>query len=341
MRCTLQSWRPGLITTPGESTGLGLNIDVGANTTFPKPGPGFGGAAGQAGRWNAVSATTGSANLIDIVGNDSAVTVSVTGGNGDREWDNPNTNFGIGRLLDDLQDAGTSTWTFNNLRRADYDVFVYSWAPDAPATATSRITVSGSANGPQICGGQEWTGQWIEGGQYVVERVTDVTSITIEVAPTTSGSMTSLNGIQVVPVGVDLPPTLGSTYCSPANVNSTGDSAQLRAFGFAAINANDIRFDVTHLPEEQLGLLLMARNQSLGTPIGSGRLCLAAPVVRFSADVLTWGDSGQVSFAPDLASLPHATAIQPGESWNFQFWYRDTCVGPTSNLTDANSILFR
>ena len=33
-------------------------------------------------------------------------------------------------------------------------------------------------------------------------------------------------------------------------------------------------------------------------------------------------------------------AIQPGETWNFQLWYRDNNPQTTSNFTDAISIFF-
>ncbi|MCP3916270.1 MAG: hypothetical protein GY711_12005 [bacterium] len=34
------------------------------------------------------------------------------------------------------------------------------------------------------------------------------------------------------------------------------------------------------------------------------------------------------------------TLFQPGETWNFQCWYRDNNPGPTSNFTDAVSVTF-
>ena len=42
----------------------------------------------------------------------------------------------------------------------------------------------------------------------------------------------------------------------------------------------------------------------------------------------------------DLTSMPvnPAQAVQPGEDWNFQAWYRD--VGNTSNFTDGLNVLF-
>ncbi len=44
----------------------------------------------------------------------------------------------------------------------------------------------------------------------------------------------------------------------------------------------------------------------------------------------------------DLTAVPQPTgnvAVQPGDTWNFQAWYRD--IGNTNNFTDAVSVLFQ
>ncbi|MCP4035984.1 MAG: hypothetical protein GY733_03545 [bacterium] len=35
------------------------------------------------------------------------------------------------------------------------------------------------------------------------------------------------------------------------------------------------------------------------------------------------------------------TAVQPGDTWNFQCWYRDNNPGPTSNFTDAVTVVLQ
>ena len=51
------------------------------------------------------------------------------------------------------------------------------------------------------------------------------------------------------------------------------------------------------------------------------------------------GPMGAISI--DLTSMPvnPPVAAQPGDTWNFQCWYRD--VANTNNFTDAVSILFQ
>ncbi len=44
----------------------------------------------------------------------------------------------------------------------------------------------------------------------------------------------------------------------------------------------------------------------------------------------------------DLTSVPTPTAfvaVQPGDTWNFQAWYRD--AGGTNNFTDAVAVTFQ
>ena len=49
------------------------------------------------------------------------------------------------------------------------------------------------------------------------------------------------------------------------------------------------------------------------------------------------GSIGQVVFSPDFGSLPDGIVIQPGETWNFQLWFRD---GADSNTSDGLAIDF-
>ena len=75
-------------------------------------------------------------------------------------------------------------------------------------------------------------------------------------------------------------------------------------------------------------------------PGSSGFICLGGAIGRFNQP----GNIGQgptFSIQVDLTAVPQPTgpvAVQPGETWNFQAWYRD---GGTNNFTDAVEILFQ
>ena len=70
----------------------------------------------------------------------------------------------------------------------------------------------------------------------------------------------------------------------------------------------------------------------IANPGGSqGNLCLGGNIDRFL--VLSSGSYG--SFWLNLPQW-----AMPGETWNFQAWFRDNNPGPTSNFTDGVSVLF-
>jgi len=137
---------------------------------------------------------------------------------------------------------------------------------------------------------------------------------------------------------------LGSVYCTASSPNSTGATATLRAFGAAALSANDVRLRSESLPTGSSVLFLAGRNRGLvANPGGSsGILCLASPIGRYSNLVQNAGALGVAELSLDLTSLPGPTgfiAAQAGETWNFQAWYRDANPTPTSNFTDGVSFV--
>ena len=68
------------------------------------------------------------------------------------------------------------------------------------------------------------------------------------------------------------------------------------------------------------------------------------PVGRYAGNVLSSGAAGTFSLLIDLTAVPQPTgsvAVQAGETWNFQAWFRDR-VGATavSNLTNGRAVPF-
>ena len=43
----------------------------------------------------------------------------------------------------------------------------------------------------------------------------------------------------------------------------------------------------------------------------------------------------------DFLNLPSGVVFMPGETWNFQLWFRDLNPGVTSNTTDGVTVMFR
>ena len=141
---------------------------------------------------------------------------------------------------------------------------------------------------------------------------------------------------------IELP--LGERYCSPAVPNSTGQPAEISAFGSIVAGGNPLRLVATDLPPNQFGYFLTSQTQGfVANPGGSkGNLCLGGQIARFSAQIQNSRAAGSFEIDVDTTALPTAppTAIQPGETWSFQAWYRDVDPTPTSNFTDGVGLTF-
>ncbi|MCP3916121.1 MAG: hypothetical protein GY711_11245 [bacterium] len=142
---------------------------------------------------------------------------------------------------------------------------------------------------------------------------------------------------------------IGTNYCGPAIVNSSGNSATILAFGSPIVLDNDVVLEAFGMPLNQFGYFLASSSAGfIANPGGSaGNFCLGSgPTLgRYSNDVMNSGQSGSFSMPIDTFAVPIANGppvgMQPGVSWFFQCWYRDNNPGPTSNFTDAVSVAFQ
>lgn len=131
------------------------------------------------------------------------------------------------------------------------------------------------------------------------------------------------------------------TYCS-SNINS-GSIAGASLSGTGSTNSadQDLSLNATGLPINKWSYFLMSRSQTFVPFFGNsqGNLCVGAPQYRFSGNVLSTG-AGSLSFAPDFNNLPQSQQFLPGDTWNFQLWFRDNFPGTTSNTTNGVSVTF-
>ena len=114
-------------------------------------------------------------------------------------------------------------------------------------------------------------------------------------------------------------------------------------YGSAVLAANDLELVATQLPPGSFGFFIGSRSQTfIGMPGGSqGNLCVGGTVSRFAAQVFSAGPLGRGTAAIDLTAIPlpnGAVSASPGETWNFQAWYRDANPNVTSNFTDAIAV---
>ena len=98
------------------------------------------------------------------------------------------------------------------------------------------------------------------------------------------------------------------------------------------------------MPSNQFGYFLVSANQAtVPGPGGSqGVLCLGGSLGRFNNQVQNSGLLGTFQIQVDINSLPlnPAVSVLPGETWNFQTWFRDLNPVPTSNFTHAIAVTF-
>ena len=135
---------------------------------------------------------------------------------------------------------------------------------------------------------------------------------------------------------------VGSSYCGPAVLNSSGASAEIHAWGSAAVADDALVLQATRMPAGEYGYFLVSGTQGfVGGPGGSqGNLCLGGTIGRYASQIQQSSGAGNFDIPVDLSHLPGLGAVQPGDTWNFQAWFRDQNPGSTSNFTDGVSVAF-
>lgn len=135
---------------------------------------------------------------------------------------------------------------------------------------------------------------------------------------------------------------ISSPSCS-STPTSTGKVASLQATGSKIANYEDLELFAKDLPHHSWGHFLASPTQDWVIPPGAqGPLCLGAPVARLSTVPYNTAASGFFRHQVETLSIPFDTpyAIQPGETWYFQAWFRDNDPSPTIGFSDAVSIQF-
>ncbi|MCP3917719.1 MAG: hypothetical protein GY711_19420 [bacterium] len=144
----------------------------------------------------------------------------------------------------------------------------------------------------------------------------------------------------------DVGTALAVNYCSPAVPNSTGFPASISATGSPLAADNDLTLLVEDLPPGEFGYFLVGSDQGTLAPPGSqGILCIVCAGFQGCAGIGRYNRSGEIvqgptgSLSVDLTALPLSppVAVAPGDTWNFQCWYRD--LG-SSNFSDAIAVQF-
>ena len=129
-----------------------------------------------------------------------------------------------------------------------------------------------------------------------------------------------------------------ASYCS-ATPNTFSSGGECSALGSSSIKLGTFALTANGVPPGHAGRFYLRRTQSF-LPFGDGNLCLGAPVRRLP--VTYAGPAGNAAYTVNFNDPSQPTnLIGAGDTWNFQFIFRDPIGGPlTFNTTDAVSVTF-
>jgi hypothetical protein len=156
------------------------------------------------------------------------------------------------------------------------------------------------------------------------------------------------NGADMYAQNVNCDGTLGNTspcgatsYCVAAP-NSVGPGALIGSSGSTCTALNDFTLTCSGLPPNSNGLWFYGANAGQ-IPFGNGFRCVTGTVFRLGPPQ-TVSAQGSVSRFVDLNVPPAsggASAITPGSTWRFQFWYRNPAGGGAGyNLSNGLAAVF-
>jgi hypothetical protein len=161
--------------------------------------------------------------------------------------------------------------------------------------------------------------------------------VAMALAPSTVGTLTCY--------GYDCP--CGNTDGLGGCRNSTGVGSTLGGFGSASLSADDLTLAVSNMPPNSSGRLYMGAG-AVQVPFGDGLLCAGGGGYgQFRFPIQSADTSGSFQFGPGIGQFAQSHFsplghIQPGQTWHFQGWYRNT-VGPCGsgfNTTNSFDVTF-
>ncbi len=195
----------------------------------------------------------------------------------------------------------------------------------------------------------ETTGGWFEHSFLIADFVLPTNSVRLRFIAEDNGSGSIVEAAidDLTITDVECGPCSGvlvSNYCS-TSPNSVGGGAVISHSGSTSIAANDFVLHVDAGVPSVPGLVFYGATQA-STPLGNGTLCISSSgsgTFRLNPAIFS-NAFGESTRALDLTAFPANAGpgkISAGETWNFQFWYRDAAAGGAGfNLSDALSAPF-
>lgn len=158
-------------------------------------------------------------------------------------------------------------------------------------------------------------------------------------------ALTGVSAGDILSIGYLTASTVGGSYCGPQVPNSTGMAASLEGTGYSQVGLNCVLLEAASMPPNRFGYFLASQTQGFVQQPGNsqGNLCLGGTIGRFTSMIFLVEPSGTTMLELDLTAIPvpgGSTAVVPGDTWNFQAWFRDVNPAATSNFTTGLSVMF-
>lgn len=156
------------------------------------------------------------------------------------------------------------------------------------------------------------------------------------------------DGSRAALVTLDLFATRVDVVCTPSTPNATGVTAELALFGSPFAGGTTIATARGLTPGGMTGVLVAGSAARPPTPLpfGVGELCIGGSVGRVSVPPQVSDADGTQRYTFDTAPLTTSAGafpVQPGDTWVFQLWHRDSGPGgvPSANTSEAVRLRFR
>jgi len=145
------------------------------------------------------------------------------------------------------------------------------------------------------------------------------------------------------------PSPCGNTYASGGCKNSTSLGAvmltNIAGGGSVSVANDDLTFTTTQTKPFVSAIMFMGTTSKPPAPFEDGIRCIATPTFRFG--IRNSGPTATTVYGPGVIAdailrFGPAGTIDPGETWYFQTWYRDTGgpCGNNSNVSNAVKVTF-
>jgi hypothetical protein len=174
-----------------------------------------------------------------------------------------------------------------------------------------------------------WTSEEISAAEISAAGLAFTSNMRVRFTANDSGTQTiveaGVDGVAVVRVAC----SLFQNYCTSGAAGSV-----ISATGTSSLAADNLRCTPITCRATRTAVLYAVAKQN--TPFGDGTRCVGSPAIRLP--IVSSGGGTTLDFAVHYASLPPAGAIQSGDLWNFQCWFRDGAA--PFDLSNALQIVF-